>query len=151
MKTVNDPRHNARKVALGSLFCWLFSEPDQDRCVNLAHELLNIKKEESDQALIIGIVEGIKKNRKEIDDIIMECAPEWPIDKIAKIDLIILRIAVYELIFGKETPDKVSIDEAVELAKEFGGDTASKFVNGVLGTVVEIKKELKEKKESKNE
>ncbi len=83
------------------------------------------------------IVEGVKKNVNEIDKIIEECAPEWPVDKIAKIDLVILRIAIFELLYGKKTPIKVAIDEAVEIAKEFGNDSSHKFVNGVLGTVVD--------------
>jgi N utilization substance protein B len=82
-------------------------------------------------------VEGVRQHFEEIDKIIEECAPEWPIDKIAKIDLVILQIAIFEMLFGKKTPVKVAIDEAVEIAKEFGNDTSHKFVNGVLGTVVE--------------
>jgi len=68
--------------------------------------------------------------------IFSKAAPEWPIDKIAKVDLVVLRIAVFELLFGKKAPVKVAVDEAVELAKEFGNDTSHKFVNGVLGTVI---------------
>lgn len=90
-----------------------------------------------DQNLTKYIFEGVKANIDEIDKIIVECAPEWPLDKIAKIDLVILRIAIFEVVFGTKTPVKVAIDEAVELAKEFGTDTSHKFINGVLGTVVE--------------
>lgn len=145
MKTSTDPRHNARRIALASLFCWLFSEPDHNACKNLSIELLELSEENLDTDLTSKIIEGIKDHRQEIDEVIANCAPEWPIDKIAKIDLIILRIAVFELMYGNSAPDKVVIDEAVELAKEFGGDTSSKFVNGVLGTVVDIKKEVNEK------
>ncbi len=142
MKTTTDPRHNARKVALASLFCWLFSEPDQESCQLLSTELLELPIADYDKELTDAIIAGITTHRRAIDNIITECAPDWPIDKIAKIDLIVLRIAVFELMYGNDAPDKVVIDEAVELAKEFGGDTSSKFVNGVLGTVVEIKSEL---------
>lgn len=69
-----------------------------------------------------------------IDDIIRKAAPQWPIDKIARIDLAILRLATFELL-KKEQPPKVVIDEAVELAKSYGGERSSSFVNGVLGTV----------------
>lgn len=72
----------------------------------------------------------------QLDKQIAASAPEWPIDKIAKIDLAILRLAVYELTIANQEPPKVVIDEAIELAKEFGGDNSSKFVNGVLGTVL---------------
>jgi N utilization substance protein B len=65
------------------------------------------------------------------------------LDKISKVDLVILRIAIFEILYGKhKVPEKVAIDEAVELAKEFGNETSSKFVNGVLGTVVSLKKEI---------
>ncbi len=143
MKTRTDPRHNARRIALASLFCWLFSEPDHNACRNLSVELFDLSETDFDTNLTNNIIEGIKNHRVEIDEVIKNCAPEWPIDKISKVDLIILRIAVFELMYSEDAPDKVVIDEAVELAKEFGGDTSSKFVNGVLGTVVDIKKEIK--------
>lgn len=143
MKTSTDPRHNARRIALASLFCWLFSEPDHNACKNLSIELFDLSDNDLDAQLTSNIIEGIKKHRTEIDEVITNCAPEWPIDKIAKVDLIILRIAIFELMYSDDAPDKVVIDEAVELAKEFGGDTSSKFVNGVLGTVIDIKEEVK--------
>lgn len=71
-----------------------------------------------------------------IDHAIAASAPEWPIDKIAKIDLAILRLSVGELMVEKKEPPKVIIDEAIELAKAFGGDNSPKFVNGVLGTIL---------------
>lgn len=71
-----------------------------------------------------------------LDAAIQTAAPEWPVDKIAKIDLAILRLAAYELLVDKSQPPKVIIDEAIELAKEFGGDNSAKFVNGVLGTIL---------------
>ena len=74
-------------------------------------------------------------NHDMIDAIIVPAAPEWPIEQIALIDLIILRLGIFELLFAKEVPPKVAINEAVELAKAFGGPNSSKFVNGVLGTV----------------
>jgi transcription antitermination protein NusB len=154
MKNQTDPRHSARRVALSSLFCWMFSEPNIGACTTLSTELLELPEQEYDVELTNKIIEGIKTHVIEIDDVIQTCAPEWPIDKIAKVDLIILRIAIYEIMFEDNTPDKVIIDEAVELAKEFGGETASKFVNGVLGTVVDIKKGLDsdtEKQESEND
>lgn len=139
MKSKLDPRHGARKLALSAIFCWLFSEPDPYDSLNLAEELL--EEENIDTSLTSELVEGVKVHKSEIDDIIQKCAPEWPLDKISKIDLVILRIAIFEIAFSKKTPSSVAIDEAVELAKEFGGETSSKFVNGVLGTVVESLKE----------
>lgn len=78
----------------------------------------------------------VLSHQKQIDHLITQAAPLWPIDKIAKIDLAILRLAIYELLIEKKNPPKVTIDEAVELAKEFGGDGGAPFVNGVLGTIV---------------
>lgn len=72
----------------------------------------------------------------DLDSAIQSAAPEWPTDKIAKIDLAILRLAAYELMIAKLEPPKVIIDEAVELAKAFGNDSSAKFVNGVLGTIL---------------
>lgn len=80
---------------------------------------------------------SLVKHLSKIDTIIAKSAPVFPVDKIAKVDLAILRLAVYELLFEKKNPPKVIIDEAVELAKEFGNDTSSSFINGVLGTVLE--------------
>lgn len=137
MKSDTDPRHTSRKLALSSIFSWQFAEPNIDECVATSKEILESEGIEYDNELTKFIVEGVKTHSVEIDKIIEECAPEWPIDKIAKIDLVILRIAIFEMMFGKKTPVKVAIDEAVEVAKEFGNDTSHKFVNGVLGTVVE--------------
>ncbi len=140
MKTKSDPRHAGRKLALTAIFCWLFSESQEDMTLELSTSLLEEKSPDFD--LTAHIISGVKKYKKEIDTIIEQCAPDWPLDKISKVDLVILRIAVFEILYGKSrVPDKVAIDEAVELAKEFGNDTSSKFVNGVLGTVVELKKE----------
>lgn len=135
-----DPRHQARKLAMGSVFCWLFAENNEDECMQLTKDLLALNTENADLELANNIVEGIKKDKARIDSLVEECAPEWPIDKISKIDLVILRIALWELLNRKDTPEKVVINEAIELAKEFGNDTSSKFVNGVLGKVVEEKK-----------
>jgi N utilization substance protein B len=137
IKGNQDPRHNARRLALSALFCWLFNEPEIDECVLLSSELLETEEELNDKELNAFIINGVKQHLDEIDNIISTCAPDWPIDKISKVDLVILRVAVFELVFGKKAPVKVAIDEAVELAKEFGNDTSSKFINGVLGTVVE--------------
>lgn len=144
MKSAIDPRHNARRLALTSIFCWLFSEVDEDACKDLGGILLS--SERADDKLFETIVSGVKKHNEEINSIIEECAPEWPLDKISKVDLVILRIAIFELLYNTKAPTKVVIDEAVEMAKEFGSETSSKFVNGVLGTVVDkYKGEDKEK------
>jgi N utilization substance protein B len=105
----------------------------------LAKEQMGMDVDKTDLELAESISSGVKEHVSELDDVIAKCAPEWPIDKISKIDLVILRISIYEILFGKNTPDKVAVDEAVELAKEFGNDTSGKFVNGVLGSVISYK------------
>jgi len=88
-----------------------------------------------DTAFVEDVVSGTAGHQDQIDAIIAPAAPEWPVEQIAKIDKIILRIGVYELCLKREVPPKVAINEAVELAKTFGGENSSKFVNGVLGTI----------------
>ena len=84
------------------------------------------------------LVLGVIANREKIDGTIREYAPAWPIDQISLVDRNILRLAIYEILLDNKVPVKVAINEAVELAKKFGGDHSSKFVNGVLGSVSTI-------------
>jgi len=114
MKNKFDPRHIRRLKNMPALFAW--------DCGNL---------EPVTKASPL-IIENIQK----IDSLISANAPKWPLDKINKVDLSILRQALWELTNNSETPPKVIIDEAVELAKEFGSESSSSFVNGVLGSVV---------------
>lgn len=90
-----------------------------------------------DESLFAQVHKGVKENQSAIDKIIAKAAPQWKIEQIKRIDLEILRIAIFEGFIGKITPPKVAIDEAIELAKDFGGETSSKFVNGVLGGLYE--------------
>ncbi|OGG11496.1 transcription antitermination factor NusB [Candidatus Gottesmanbacteria bacterium RBG_13_45_10] len=113
MKTARDPRHQKRIDLMQRLFSFSFSQNPADP--EIADILLHAKK---------------------LDEKIHIAAPEWGIDKIAKIDLAILRLAVYELTVKKKEPPKVIIDEAIELAKEFGNENSPKFVNGALGTIL---------------
>ena len=83
------------------------------------------------------LVEGVLENLEQLDRIITTYAPSWPMSQMALVDRNVLRLAIYELTFGSETPPKVAINEAVELAKAFGADNSPRFVNGVLGSVVE--------------
>ncbi len=112
-----DIRHQHRINIIKYLFAWSF------------HEGLPTDTEK-DMTL-----HNILKNNKEIEEIIAKYAPRYPIEKISKLDLAILKLSVYELIFEKKNPPKVIIDEAVELAKEYGNDRSYSFINGVLGTV----------------
>lgn len=143
MKKHTDPRHSSRILALQILFQENFetSKSKEDK-INLEYlcEMNNIKQ--FDEELVGKIVKTVKENLIIIDGIIKKFAPERPLDEISKIDLLILRIAIAEGFAGKFTPRKVAIDEAIELAKEFGGESSSKFVNGVLGTLLKQKGRL---------
>ena len=162
MKGKNDPRHLARIIALQSLFEWSLNSINIEEILNRnANDYVQIDTPEENRSKVDSqlanlIVNGVTENLDSIDTIIQNSAPEWPLSQIAKVDLEILRIAIFELCMAKNVPPKVAIDEAVELAKEFGGENSSKFVNGVLGTVVkEMMPELNDKKgtarEEKNE
>ncbi|OGC50108.1 transcription antitermination factor NusB [candidate division WWE3 bacterium RIFCSPHIGHO2_01_FULL_40_23] len=131
-----DARHEARRVALSTIFSWSFMSSKNEDPKSLALEGLEVS--DFDTELANSIIEGVENNIDQIDKVIMQSAPEWPIDKIPKIDLVALRIAVYELTISKSVPPKVAIDEAIELGKEFGSDSSQKFVNGVLGSVVKL-------------
>lgn len=116
-----------------ALFEWSFHSDDVDSIIT--HVIESMEEEvEVNREFATKLVVGAIERLDELDSKITTAAPEWPRDQIAKIDICILRLAGYEL-FATDTPPKVIIDEAVELAKEYGGDTSSKFVNGVLGTL----------------
>ena len=128
-------RHLSRTVAMQSLYEWDFNDRTGDL---LAITKVNVKQFApglDDPAFIYDLVSGVFDHIKEIDEIIVKTAPEWPLDQITIIDRNILRIGIYELKFAKEVPPKVAINEAVELGKAFGGESSGKFVNGVLGTL----------------
>ena len=125
---------------MATLFSWSFLSQDPTRMIRDTTDSLRIDDYNADLAKFL--IQGVTKNHESLDEIIRETAPEWPISQIAKVDLAILRIAIFELLISQDAPPKVAIDEAVELAKEFGSENSSKFINGVLGTVVE-EKEIK--------
>jgi N utilization substance protein B len=94
-----------------------------------------------DREFIIALVHGVNDRRDELNTLLQPVAPEWPIDQIARMDRVILHIGAYELLHNSDVPPKVVINEAVELSKGFGGENSSKFVNGVLGTVLRNKED----------
>lgn len=136
-------RHLGRIVALQSLYEQDFRRECEDTTFSLSEVLdRNISRYSEmidDKEFIEQLVHGVDEKGPELDDIIRPLAPEWPIEQIARMDRVILRIGAYELLFEKGVPPKVVINEAVELAKAFGGDNSSKFVNGVLGSVLRQK------------
>ncbi len=119
MKKANDPRHIRRIKIMQSLFAQSFSD-----------------KQDKDKSEYMDKVLKIKSFIPQIDPLIEKAAPQFPINQIAKIDAAILRLSVYELLFEKKEPEKVVIDESIELAKQFGGEGSPSFINGVLGNLL---------------
>ena len=146
-------RHLGRIVALQTLYEQDFRREVGDLAFALDEVLArNINRYEEtidDKKFIEELVAGVDSRQLELDGIIGPVAPEWPIDQIARIDRVILRIGVYELLHEPSVPPKVAINEAVELAKAFGGDNSSKFINGVLGTVLRQAEEAKKPSKTK--
>jgi N utilization substance protein B len=133
-------RHLGRIIALQTLYEQEFRLDCQDVNFKLDDVLeRNISRYEAmveDRDFIVELVHGVDAKRAELNIMLQPVAPEWPIDQIARMDRVILHIGAYELLYGSDVPPKVVINEAVELSKGFGGENSSKFVNGVLGTVL---------------
>ena len=113
MKNPQDPRHKKRQKLIEELF------------------KIDFHKQSISQK-----AKKIFSQKEKLDSYIQKAAPEFPIEKINKVDLAILRLATYELVFEKDQPPKVLIDEAIELAKEYGGETSPAFINGALGNII---------------
>lgn len=133
-------RHLGRIVALQTLYEFEFRLDCGDTKLNL-DEILerNVHRYRDtieDKDFIIKLVKGVIEEQDELDARLQPVAPEWPINQIARMDRLVLRQGLYELLHEPSVPPKVVINEAVELAKSFGGDNSSKFINGVLGTVL---------------
>ena len=133
-------RHLGRIVALQTLYELDFRREAGDESFDLGLVLKrNVSRYEStvdDVFFIEELVKGVAQYEKELDDELRPIAPEWPLEQIARMDRVVLRMGLYELRHGKDVPPKVVINEAVELAKAFGAENSSKFVNGVLGTAL---------------
>ena|SRR5690606_38624903 len=127
-------RHFARILIMQSLYEWQ-QRDDITLDQVMERHLGEHEFEENNLEFIWKIVKNIPSHMEQIDQVITVSAPEWPIPQIAQVDLSIMRLAIFELLFDNEVPPKAVINEAVELAKQFGGENSSKFVNGVLGTV----------------
>ncbi len=127
-------RHLSRTLAMQTLYEWDF-HPDGSVDDMLAANLQATDHGNDDAAFVRNLISGVVKERAEIDRLIEQYAPEWPLNQISVVDKSILRLAIHELLYSPDVPAKVAINEAVELAKTFGGDNTSRFVNGVLGAV----------------
>lgn len=131
-------RHLARSVVLQTLFEWDSSHSsDADASAILARNIAEFGGDDSDKPFMENLLSGIIAKKNDLDLVITKAAPEWPLERIAAVDRNILRLGLYELLFADraQVPAKVAINEAIELAKTFGGDSSGRFVNGVVGAV----------------
>lgn len=130
-------RHLARSTVLQTLYEWDFSDQKINPDDILKRDAAEFAPGVDHNTFMKNLLDGVINKQKDLDNIIVKAAPEWPIEKISVMDRNILRIGLYELIFAnrEQVPPKVAINEAIELAKKFGGETSGKFVNGVLGAV----------------
>ncbi len=131
-------RHLSRSIVLQTLFEWDLNDIDKkDIKTVLDRNVEEFAENKTDTPFMARLLDGILGKQTELDQVIEKAAPDWPIDRISPVDRNILRLGLYELLFAdrKEVPAKVAINEAIELAKQFGGENSSRFVNGVLGAV----------------
>ncbi len=126
-------RRNARKNAFYLLFQLDFSKKEEAEGIKEIFFQENSDIDETDKKFILDEVEGVEKNIEEIDKSINFVAKGWTIDRMSKVDLAILRLAVYEMKYSFDTPVSVAVNEAVELAKKYSSDEAPSFINGILG------------------
>lgn len=131
-------RHLARSIAIQSLYEWDFKNYNDSLLSGIIdRNLKEFGPGLKEEGFVNNLIKGVVGHRKELDNIIEKAAPMWPIDQIDMIDRNVLRLGLYELLYEnkEEVPPKVAINEAIELAKSFGGESSGKFINGVLGTV----------------
>lgn len=134
-------RHLSRSVVLQTLYEWDFESSKKGKKVDirpiLERNIQEFALGTNDQVFMNDLLNKVLEKQKDLDNLIEKAAPDWPLDKIAPVDRNILRIGLCELLFAdrKEVPPKVAINEAIELAKSFGGENSGKFINGVLGAV----------------
>ena len=131
-------RHLSRSIVLQSLFEWDLNVIDRKEVIDvLDRNIEEFAPNKTDKPFMEKLLDGVLGKQTELDLVISKAAPEWPIERISPVDRNILRLGLYELLFSErsEVPAKVAINEAIELAKQFGGDNSSRFVNGVLGAV----------------
>lgn len=131
-------RHLSRSIAMQTLYEWDFNGGKENKLEEiLKRNISEFAPGLEDDKFARDLIKGVLENKEKINEIIAKTAPEWPLEQISLVDRNVLRVGIYELLYGKreEVPPKVAINEAIELAKSFGGETSGKFVNGVLGTI----------------
>ncbi|MGB9598565.1 MAG: transcription antitermination factor NusB [Minisyncoccales bacterium] len=146
-------RRLARVLAFQTLFVWDFFR-GRKKMEEIIKETLREKGEDlRSEDFFISLVQGVIKHIAKIDEIIKNSAPQWPLEQMPLVDRNVLRLGIFELVFGdkKAVPAKVAINETIELGKMFGSSTTGKFVNGVLGTVFKIMKSEEENEKNDDE
>lgn len=131
-------RHLGREIVMKALFACEFKGGDPKQVLESVCKEFEGKV--SDLSFAFELFDGVTKNIPKIRELITKHAPQWPVEHIAPVDRAILEIAVYEMLYSKDVPPVVAIDEAIEIAKKFGGENSQKFVNGVLNAIFESKK-----------
>ncbi|MDO4493269.1 MAG: transcription antitermination factor NusB [Clostridia bacterium] len=128
-----DKRSIAREVAMKMVFSQMFGGEDTPEAV-LEKSELGVELNEGELAVAKDIFDGVEEHIPELDEFVAEYSKDWTIDRIGRVDLSVLRVAMYEILYREDVPVSVAIDEAVELAKRFGGERSYSFVNGILGS-----------------
>ena len=128
-------RHLARTIALQTLYEWDFNQQKGDLSQLVKRDIAEFAPQFEDQQFSEHLVKHVLEHLVKLNDFIRQYAPEWPLEQITVIDRNVLRIGIYELLFDNDIPPKVAINEAIELAKTFGGPSSGKFINGVLGSI----------------
>ena len=129
-------RHLLRTVVMQTLYEWDFYKKDSKRIDDfIKQNMQEFVKSQDGVEFVKEKIEGVIKEIENIDKVIEQAAPDWPLDQIAMVDRNVLRLGVYELLFAEDIPPKVAINEAIELGKSFGGKSSGKFINGVLGGI----------------
>ena len=135
----------SRSIAMQSLYEWDFYKQTKDLKKIVERNIDEFGPGLEETNFIWKLVDGVTEHLPELNKIIEKAAPEWPLDKITIVDRNVLRIGLYELLYENkdEVPPKVAINEAIELAKSFGGESSGKFINGVLGTIFKEVEKIK--------
>lgn len=129
-------RHLSRTLCMQSLYEWEFRGSDADMSEIQNRNIAEFQKD-VDQVYVKKVIGGVIEHFEEINKLIADSAPEWPLDQVSRVDKNVLRVALFEMLFDPEedVPPRVAINEAIEIGKTFGGESSPKFINGVLGTI----------------
>lgn len=137
---MSSSRHLSREIAMQTLFAYEFHGGDSQELLKYIAEEFEGKM--LDLRFACELLKGVLKYQEDIRDLIVKHAPQWPLSRIAPVDRAILEIGIFEMVYGKEVPSVVAMDEAIELAKTFGSESSPKFINGVLNAILKVKQSV---------